>query len=168
MLSTKNLSFPKSSSKKLLPKYVGPFKVIEMINRVAMKLDLPSNIGLHPVVHTSYLKPWVSGTKWDREPPDPGLDVVEIPPLQEKRVASILKDKVIKGSSETRYLVNWKDVPIYDATWHTKKEILRIDPNAIDVIQKYDKVMHALSHDYMPGGVDTHLDTFSSSDEDDD
>eukprot|EP00877_Chromochloris_zofingiensis_P013639 jgi/Chrzof1/8529/Cz03g14150.t1 len=168
MLSTKNLSFPKGSSKKLLPKFVGPFEITEVINPVAMKLDLPSNIGLHPVVHTSYLKPWVTGTKWDRQPPDPGLDVIEIPPLQEKCVATILSDKTIHGSSETRYLVHWKDTPIYDATWHNKSDILEIDPSAVDMLDKYDKVMYAYRHNYVPGDVDTHLDTFSSSDEEGD
>ena len=41
---------------KLTPKYMGPFRVIQVISPMAYKLELPENIKMHPVFHISLLK----------------------------------------------------------------------------------------------------------------
>ncbi|XP_070018009.1 uncharacterized protein [Nicotiana sylvestris] len=42
---------------KLNPRYVGPYKIIRRIGRVAYKLDLPSELeAVHPVFHVSMLR----------------------------------------------------------------------------------------------------------------
>jgi hypothetical protein len=59
LLSSKNLSWPASVTKKFVPKFLGPFKVLEVIGAVNYKLDLPATLPVHPVFHISLLKPWV-------------------------------------------------------------------------------------------------------------
>jgi hypothetical protein len=41
---------------KLLPKYYGPYKVLQMIGTMAYKLELPTASQAHPFFHVSCLK----------------------------------------------------------------------------------------------------------------
>ena len=55
LLATKNLCLP--GTRKLNPRWVGPFKVLQRIGPVAYKLDLEGRFSsLHLTFHTSYLK----------------------------------------------------------------------------------------------------------------
>ncbi|KAJ9522550.1 hypothetical protein QJQ45_008376 [Haematococcus lacustris] len=57
LLSTKNLRLKPGKARKLLPRFVGPFKVLHIVNNVAVKLDLPPAMSrLHPVFHVSLLR----------------------------------------------------------------------------------------------------------------
>jgi hypothetical protein len=58
-VSTKNISFPKGTSRKLVPKFVGPYRILEDYGNNSFKLDLPDRLkqrGVHPVFHSSYLR----------------------------------------------------------------------------------------------------------------
>ena len=62
-LSTEELNLPKGRARKLMPKYIGPYTVIEAKPEVsAYKIKLPQelvNRHIHPVFHVSRLKPHV-------------------------------------------------------------------------------------------------------------
>jgi hypothetical protein len=56
MLSTINLKLLNQPSKKFRSRYIGPFKIIEKISSQVFKLELPSNMKVHPVFHISLVK----------------------------------------------------------------------------------------------------------------
>jgi hypothetical protein len=62
-LSTENLSLPKGRARKLMPKFVGPYKVIKSDSKSsAYTLDLPESLRkrrIHPTFHVSRLRPHV-------------------------------------------------------------------------------------------------------------
>ncbi|KAJ9516908.1 hypothetical protein QJQ45_027301 [Haematococcus lacustris] len=60
-MSTKNLRMKPGKAKKLLPRFIGPFKVLEHVGPVAVRLDLPQAMArMHPVFHVSLLRPYTS------------------------------------------------------------------------------------------------------------
>jgi hypothetical protein len=59
LLSTKYLNLKHSeSSRKLLPKWIGPFEVVQVVGPVAYKLKMNPGWRVHPVFHVSLLEPY--------------------------------------------------------------------------------------------------------------
>ena len=59
LLLMKNLTTPTDKNRparKLTPKFVGPFKIIEKISETAYKVELPHNMKMHPVFHVLLLR----------------------------------------------------------------------------------------------------------------
>jgi hypothetical protein len=56
-LRTDNLVLPRGLTRKFANKWIGPFKIVKVVNPVAMELDLPKELRLHKVLHVSNLKP---------------------------------------------------------------------------------------------------------------
>jgi hypothetical protein len=57
MLDRRNIQ-TKRPMNKLDHKKFGPFKVLEIVGKRAYKLQLPQNMGIHAVFHTSLLEPY--------------------------------------------------------------------------------------------------------------
>ena len=58
-LSTKNINFPKGLARKLIPKYIGPYKIIEDFGNHSFRLDLPARMeqrGVHNAFHAALLQ----------------------------------------------------------------------------------------------------------------
>jgi hypothetical protein len=58
-LSSKNISFPKGLARKLIPKFIGPYKILRDFGNASFQLDLPQHLqrrGLHDVFHSSLLR----------------------------------------------------------------------------------------------------------------
>ncbi len=77
-LSTKNLNLPKDRASKLLPKFVGPYAVLEARPETSnYKLDLPEDLRkrrIHDVFHVSLLRPYIKSDSLlfpDRSSPEP-------------------------------------------------------------------------------------------------
>ena len=69
MLKAKNVPIP-GTSKKLAPRFIGPYKILKIINPCAVRLDLPVSMKVHPVFHVSQVKP-VEVSPFSLPPPAP-------------------------------------------------------------------------------------------------
>jgi hypothetical protein len=95
LLNSKNLKF-KAGSKKLHPKFCGPFEVLRVIRDTAYELQLPKEMGkVHPVFHGSLLKAFVPSDRHDA-PPAPLLVDEDTYFLVEK----VLKHRVRGGKTK--------------------------------------------------------------------
>ncbi|KAJ9515658.1 hypothetical protein QJQ45_002704 [Haematococcus lacustris] len=111
LLSTKNLRLKPGKARKLLPRFVGPFKVLHIVNNVAVKLDLPPAMSrLHPVFHVSLLRKYTS----DFPHLPPPVDWLDETPLYE--VEKLLDHRVVRAGKARGYLVKWKG---YNETYNT-------------------------------------------------
>eukprot|EP00878_Enallax_costatus_P031779 GHUV01034818.1.p1 GENE.GHUV01034818.1~~GHUV01034818.1.p1 ORF type:complete len:142 (+),score=8.35 GHUV01034818.1:33-428(+) len=108
LLNTKNIPLKHPGSRKLLPRWVGPFEVLKRVSAVAYKLQLPDTMSrIHPVFHTSLLKPYSKDAAY--QPPPPVL--LEDGSL-EYEVEALLDYRERKLPNSTRvapeYLVKWQ------------------------------------------------------------
>ena len=58
-LSTKNISFAKGLARKLIPKYIGPYKILKDFDNQSFRIELPPHLkqrGVHDIFHSSLLR----------------------------------------------------------------------------------------------------------------
>ncbi|GJP70425.1 hypothetical protein CLOP_g1368, partial [Closterium sp. NIES-67] len=60
LLSTKNIRLKIPGARKLFPRWIGPFEVIQRVGVVAYKLKLPKTLQIHNVFHVSLLNKYIS------------------------------------------------------------------------------------------------------------
>jgi hypothetical protein len=124
LLSTKDLNIKDSS--KLNAKWVGPFKVLEIVSPLALRLELPTTMKIHPVIHVSRLKSYHTSLQHSgREPPKPPPIIGEDIYLAER----ILDKRLVRRGRQRRpeYLIQWHGYPIYEATWEPASNLLGQD-----------------------------------------
>ena len=56
LLSTFNIKLKTLSSRKFLPRWIGPFKIVLRVDKITYKLDLLDTMKIHPIFHVSLLK----------------------------------------------------------------------------------------------------------------
>ena len=69
LLNTKNVRWRSPGAPKLMPRFIGPFVVLEVIGKVAYRLDLPVVMKMQPVFHVSLLQQWHAAGNLQPPPP---------------------------------------------------------------------------------------------------
>lgn len=145
-LSATNLKLS-CPSRKLGPRFIGPFKIKRVVNPVAFELSLPSSYRIHPVFHTSLLKPVTPSSFPGREklPPPP----INIEGEDEFEVEAIMDCR--RRGGHIQYLVKWKGYPPEDNSWEPSSNIHA--PRLIQTFhKKYPGVLARLGTRRLPFG----------------
>ena len=94
LLSANNIrlaSLAARPSKKLQPRFIGPYRVVRAILPVAYELDLPATLRIHPVFYVSRLKNYTEPDSFPhREKPVTPPPAVSIEGHEEFEVEQIL------------------------------------------------------------------------------
>uniref|UniRef100_A0A8C6MDH0 Gypsy retrotransposon integrase-like protein 1 n=1 Tax=Nothobranchius furzeri TaxID=105023 RepID=A0A8C6MDH0_NOTFU len=114
----------KATSRKLAPRYLGPFKVIAVPSPVTVRLDLPPSLRIHPVFHVSLVKPVVSSPLCPAPAP---------PPARFYKGGLVYKVRRILDSRPrgrgVQYLVDWDGYGPEERSWIPRSYIE--DPSLI-------------------------------------
>jgi hypothetical protein len=103
-------SLPQATTGKLRPRFYGPYRVVEMINEVAVRLALPQGARLHDVFHVGVLKKF-QGTPPATPPALPPILHGAIAPEPERAV----RYRLARGVRQV--LVQWKGTTAASSTW---------------------------------------------------
>ena len=125
LLNTRYLRF-KNRPRKLQRQFAGPFQIKKKISSVAYELDLPASWSVHPVFHSSLLKPW-----WESEwnfPVDTPVADLEVSQELVYQVEKILKWRKVSGGrhGEKEVLVTWTGYPLDEAQWINEKNFTNL------------------------------------------
>jgi len=112
---------------KLETKYFGPLQVPDKIGLVAYKLKLPGSAQIHPTVHVSQLKAFVSTLSALPYIPDwlHGTTTTEV-----KIPLKILARRIVKRRNvvAVQYLVQWEGLTEDQASWEFVDEFESLYP----------------------------------------
>jgi hypothetical protein len=120
-LSTKNLTIPKNRAHKLVPKFIGPYRILENYSNGTFKLELPSDLkrkGNQPAFHSSLLR--IHNPNDDHR--FPGQQIPQITGLREGTPEWAVNKTLAHSGKGKAALFNvlWKTG---DTAWFPYKEI---------------------------------------------
>jgi hypothetical protein len=124
-LSTAHLPL-RTGTRKLSERFTGPFPILEQVTREAWRLDLPPTLRIHPVFHSSQLKPAV-GQPRQRQP------ILLADDSEEFEVEKLLDRRVVRGKEQ--FLVRWRGYGPFDDTWEPRENL----SNAPEALKAFER-----------------------------
>ena len=144
-LSTSNLSLPKGRARKLLPKYIGPYKIIGS-NAASSNysLDLPPELvrrHIHPTFHVKLLRPFIPND----DALFPGREALKYYDFGSDPEQAWLIDEIVghRWSPKLQLRVQWT---YGDNTWQP----LTSDINKLEALDRYLKLHGVATPNKLP------------------
>ena len=109
---------------KLMPRWIGPFKVLETVGKVAYRMELPLELKMHPVFHVSLLQPWNGGGRVQPPPP-----MVLVGGQVIWTIDRILDHRSGKRKNLKEFLISWADYDPSHDSW--EPEAFIHDPKVV-------------------------------------
>ena len=126
LLSTENIVL-RLPSNKLSPKFVGPFRILELRGKHAVKIEPTGRFkAIHDIVNVEYLLPYNERSE-NVGPPPHHLSVkpVAVEPLGEwYQIAEILDHRGKAGPAQ-RCLVRWEGFDASHDSWVPRRDIMK-------------------------------------------
>lgn len=142
-LSSRNLPL-RTISRKLTPRFVGPFPLSKIINSSAVRLQLPRTLRrIHPTFHVSCIKPVRTSTLAPPTNPPPPPRLVDGEEVY--TVKKLLKSR--RRGRGIWYLVDWEGYGPEERSWVPSRDIY--DPTLIREFHH----LHPDQPSRTPGGV---------------
>ncbi len=129
MIQTKDLRL-KVPSRKTAPRFIGPFRVKDVVGPEAYRLWLPSHHKFHPVFNVSRLERYLPR---DHDNPEYRTDSIEVDGEEQWEVDRILDRRTRNGTVE--YLVRWVGFGDVYNQWVARK-----DMRADELIAEFENV----------------------------
>ncbi|GMF66118.1 unnamed protein product [Phytophthora lilii] len=121
-----------AQSKKFAPRFIGPFPVRKKVSQDSYELGLSKNLKLHPVFHTSLLKPYHKDPKRRQKV----NKVVLADGAEGQLVEAVINHRKYKGKPQ--YKIWWLGETKKEATWEPVENLKQI-PGLIDLYWKSKK-----------------------------
>lgn len=132
-------------SRKLGVKRYGPFEIIELVGKNAIRLRFPDNIRAHPVVHVEHT------ARVSYQPPDIRQDIIERPESipQPDGSSLIYVDKILshrKRGKGYQWLTSYTGAPLHEAEWKPTNDFLDSDGTMTKAFHNYIVQNNLLPH----------------------
>ena len=132
MFSTKDLKYQmvRRRTEKLTERFVGPYKIKEIILLNVVKLELSSTVRIYPVVNVSRIHRYIGQVEGQKKE-QPALVIIK--GEEEWEVERILNKQRVRGKDKD--LVYWKGFTAESNTWEGRENL----KNAKKAIKKFKK-----------------------------
>lgn len=130
LLSTRDLVLAANTSQqhraaKLMGRFIGPLKILRVINPNAYELELPPQLRIHPVANISKLRRYLrSPEKFAGRPqplPRPPPECADAAGDGQYIVERILAER--KNGRSRQYLIKWVGYPVEESSWEPLRNL---------------------------------------------